>query len=64
MIVFETRKHGTLPVTNMIDIDGEETGDIGLAEQVVCPLPDGSWMVSCACANCGKLKEIKDREVH
>jgi hypothetical protein len=53
MIVFETPTYGTLPVTNMIDVDGEETDDIELAMRVVCSLPDGEWLAACVC--CGKL---------
>ena len=58
-ILFDSSEHGTLLVTNMFDIDNEETDDITLAMRVVCPLPNGEWINSCTCPNCGRLREIK-----
>ncbi len=35
-----------IPVTNMYDIDGEETDDPFLAVVCVGPLPDGRWLAT------------------
>lgn len=35
-----------LPISNMFDLDGQETADPDLAVTVVVPMPDGRWMVS------------------
>lgn len=37
----------TLPVANMFDVDGVETGDPSQAFTLVAgPLPDGKWLAS------------------
>ena len=58
-VFFEHFWYGPLLVTNMFDIDNEETDDIELAEKIVCPLPDGQWMSACRCQ--GKLVQTKTR---
>jgi hypothetical protein len=37
----KTEDHGLLPVTNMLDIDGEDTKDVRLAMMVVAIRADG-----------------------
>lgn len=38
-----------IPITNMFDIDGEETDDPAMACTIVGPLPDGKWL-ACQCS--------------
>lgn len=35
-----------LPITNMFDIDGEETNDPTKAERLVAILPNGRWLAA------------------
>lgn len=35
-----------LPITNMLDADGDETDDPALATRIVAQLPDGQFLAS------------------
>ena len=58
-IVFDHVYYGPLFVANMLDVDNAETDDIELVCRLVCPMPDGQWLATCACPNCGRLREVK-----
>lgn len=47
----------TLPITNMFDVDGDETDDPAMAVSVVAALPDGKWLA----AQCyeGEIKQVQ-----
>ena len=34
------------PVTNLYDLDGDDTTDLDLAAVAVCLLPDGKWLTA------------------
>jgi hypothetical protein len=44
-----------LPISNMLDIDGEETVDPEEAVSIVAPLPDGQWLA----AACGPHEIVR-----
>ena len=35
-----------LPVTNMFDVNGDETSDPDDAATIVAPMPDGNWLAA------------------
>lgn len=43
-IVYVSRQWGRLPVTNMFDVDSEQTTDPAEACVVTARLPDGRWL--------------------
>jgi hypothetical protein len=45
-VVFICPHFGRLPVTNMFDVDQEETTDLAQVCFVEGPLPDGRWYVT------------------
>ena len=62
-LVFEHVYYGPVLVATMLDADDQPTDDPELASSLVSSLvsslPGGEWLVTCACPNCGKLREVK-----
>ena len=58
-LVFEHVYYGPVLVATMLDADDQPTDDPELASSLVSSLPSGEWLVTCACPNCGKLREVK-----
>jgi len=58
-LVFEHVYYGPVLVANMLDLDDEPTDDPTLACRLVCSLPNGEWLATCACPNCGRLREVR-----
>lgn len=44
--IFVSEEYGELLISNMFDIDGDETNDPSLAISIVAELPNGKWFAS------------------